>query len=240
MEMVFRNIRMVFVAPLFTGVLCSLLACAIIGAANGYFTMPKSGASSEREQEENEIDDEFLFGKAGEVPDLVLEYFRNIDYRDWVTDFFTGISKNREIAEVILYNCNINNVSPSLVFALCWEESRFNPNAVNRHNRDGSIDCGLFQLNNHSFPNLDAVAFFNIYANSRNAIEYLRKCIDLGGSEISALAMYNAGEGRVKSTGTPHVTLNYISRILENRARIDRRFLLRLNEEEARLEGKEQ
>jgi hypothetical protein len=227
---------MVFVAPLFTGVLLSLFVCAVIGAANGYFTMPRSGIADEGDLKETEFEDDFLFGVSEDDPIVILEYFRKTEYRAWVTDFFTSICKNREIAEVILYNCNNYNVSPSLAFALCWEESRFNPNAVNRHNRDGSIDRGLFQLNNHSFPNLEASAFFNIYANSRNAIEYLRQCLDLGGSEISALAMYNAGEGRVKSTGAPHVTLNYINRILENSARIDRRFLLRLNEEEARIE----
>ncbi|MDR0319909.1 MAG: lytic transglycosylase domain-containing protein [Treponema sp.] len=218
-----------------------MFLCAVIGAANGYFVMPQSGSASDKDRNETEIENEFLFGAAEDVPDLVLEYFRDIEYRDWVTEFFASICSNRDIAEAILYNCNNNNVSPSLAFALCWEESRFNPNAVNRHNRDGSIDRGLFQLNSNSFPNLDNSAFFNIYANSRNAIEHLRQCMDLGGSEISALAMYNAGEGRVKSTGTPHVTLNYISRILENRARIDRRFHSRLiSEEEARLQKNEQ
>jgi hypothetical protein len=44
--------------------------------------------------------------------------------------------------------------------------------------------------------------------------------------------MYNAGTGRVRSTGAPHVTLNYINRILDNRQRLEDRFHSRLNREE--------
>ena len=57
-----------------------------------------------------------------------------------------------------------------------------------------------------------------------------------GANEISALAMYNAGTGRVRSTGAPEVTLNYVSRILENRRKIESRFLsMLIREEEARM-----
>jgi len=48
--------------------------------------------------------------------------------------------------------------------------------------------------------------------------------------------MYNAGTGRIKTTGAPEATLKYISRILENRKKIESRFHARLiKEEEIRL-----
>jgi hypothetical protein len=110
---------------------------------------------------------------------------------------------------------------------------------MNRHNRDGSIDRGLFQLNNRSFPNLENSAFFDIKSNARYGISHLRHCLDSGGSEISALAMYNAGAGRVSTSGAPKVTLDYISRILENRGRLESRFhAMLIKEEEDRMAEK--
>jgi len=50
---------------------------------------------------------------------------------------------------------------------------------------------------------------------------HLRYCLDVGGSEIAALAMYNAGTNRVNSSGTPRSTLDYVSRIMENRWKIE-------------------
>jgi len=228
---------MEFAAPLFTGVFCSLFLCAVIAAPLGYFRMPITPAAVESEAEEDDI--MLLFSASEDVPDPVLEYFRNEEYREWVIDFFTGLCSNREIAEAVLGNSDEFDVPPALAFALCWEESRFNPNAVNRQNRDGSVDRGLFQLNNRSFPNLDLLMFYSVDSNARSGIGHLRQCLDSGGSEISALAMYNAGTGRVKSTGAPEVTLNYISRILENRRKIESRFHSRLiREEESRMTEK--
>jgi hypothetical protein len=66
-------------------------------------------------------------------------------------------------------------------------------------------------------------------------MSHLRHCLDTGGTEIAALAMYNAGANRVRNTGTPKTTLDYISRILENRRRIESRFLEREAQFQAQL-----
>ena len=233
-EISFRRIKLEFVLPLFTGFLFSLFICSFIGLSYGYFTKPaEPEVIAEIIEEEEDI---FLFSVSEKVPDLVLEYYRNPEFQKWVIDFFTNISLNSEIAEAILLNADRYNVSPALAFALCWEESRFNPHAINRGNRDGSVDRGLFQLNNRSFPNLETSAFYQIEINARNGISHLHHCLNSGGTEISALAMYNAGTGRVRSTGAPHVTLNYVSRILENRQKIESRFHSKLiREEETRM-----
>ena len=233
METSFSKIDIKFVIPLFTGVLCSLLVCAIIGVSSGYL---KKSASAEIIEDEEEEDFSALFAPSENISDSVLEYYRKPEYKEWVIDFFAAICSNREIAWAILDSSDEFDIPPALAFALCWEESRFNPNAVNRRNRDGSVDRGLFQLNNRSFPHVDVSTFYGINSNARYGIGHLRYCLNMGGSEISALAMYNAGAGRVRATGAPEVTLNYISRILENRGKIESRFHSKLiKEEENRL-----
>jgi len=233
----FREIKMELVIPLFAGVLFSIFLCGIIGFHNGSYQISReeSEAAVIIKAEEDDDEGNFLLTQV-KYQDPVLEYFRNPEYQEWVIDFFYSICSNREIVLAILENADKFNIPPALAFALSWEESRFNPNAVNRYNRDGSIDRGLFQLNNRSFPNLEIPVFFDIEINAYYGLGYLRHCLDSGGTEVSALAMYNAGAGRVRSSGAPEVTLNYISRILENRQRIESRFHARLiKEEETRL-----
>jgi soluble lytic murein transglycosylase-like protein len=212
-----------------------MILCALIGNYSGYFEKIAPVSIIEEDDADDE-DYSALFAPSENIPDSVLEYYRNSEYKEWVIDFFTAICSNREIAWAILDCSDEFDIPPALAFALCWEESRFNPNAVNRQNRNGSVDRGLFQLNNRSFPHLDISSFYNINSNARYGIGHLRYCLNAGGSEISALAMYNAGAGRVRSTGAPEVTLNYTSRILENRRKIESRFHSRLiKEEEKRL-----
>lgn len=224
--------------PLFAGVLCSLFLCAVIGNVWGVYKIPeKPQAAIEIEIEGREEDEgNFLLAASENFQDPVLEYYRNPEYAEWVINFFAGICSNRDVAMAVLNNADKFEVSPTLALALSWEESRFNPNAINRYNRDGSIDRGLFQLNSRSFPNLDVQLFFNVNTNAYYGIAHLRYCLDSGGSEISALAMYNAGTGRVRNTGAPKVTLDYISRILENQSKIESRFhAMLIKEEENRL-----
>jgi len=232
----FRDERTEVLIPLFAGVLSSLFFCAGIAVSCGDVFKPGKPAAAVVTRIEEEADDEFFLSAFEIKNDSVLEYFRDPEYKKWVTDFFTSLCSSREIAQAILDNADEFDVPPALAFALSWEESRFNPRAISRPNRDGSVDRGLFQLNSRSFPDLDNAAFFDIKSNARYGVGHLRHCINSADSEISALAMYNAGTGRVRSTGAPEVTLNYISRILENRRKIESRFHARLiREEEKRL-----
>jgi len=223
--------------PLFIGVFCTLFFCVFIGISYGFFPKSESRAADVKEKEE---DYSSLFLTSDKIPDLVLESYRKSEYKEWVIDFFTSICSVKEIAQAILDSSDEFDVPPALAFALCWEESRFVPYAINRQNRNGTIDRGLFQLNNRSFPHLDVYAYYNIQINSRYGIGYLRECLNFGDTEISALAMYNAGSGRVRTTGAPEVTLNYVARILENRRKIEALFHSRMiREEEKRMLAEE-
>ncbi|MDR1177809.1 MAG: lytic transglycosylase domain-containing protein [Spirochaetaceae bacterium] len=156
--------------------------------------------------------------------DAVLELYGNEPFREKVVAFFGSITGSQEIAGQVLSQAWALNISPSLVFALIWEESLFNPRAMNR-NTNNSIDRGLFQLNSASFPSLTPEDFFNITVNIRYGLAHLKMCLDQGRSEVAALAMYNAGLNRVRSGGTPERTLNYINRILGYRQGIEKLFL---------------
>jgi hypothetical protein len=215
--------------PVFTGVIGSLFVCALI-AAHG----PGKLARSRTVQTENagtperpDLQADFSVREVLSPPpedNSILELYRSPASRDRVVAFFAALCGSRNIAAVILANAEAFDISPSLAFALCWEESRYEPMAVNRKNRDESIDRGLFQLNNRSFPNIAVSDFFNPSINAWYGMGHLRLCLDTGGTEIAGLAMYNAGTGRVRNTGAPKHTLDYIHRILERRARIDESF----------------
>jgi soluble lytic murein transglycosylase-like protein len=97
---------------------------------------------------------------------------------------------------------------------------------VNRRNRNRSVDRGLFQLNDGSFPKLTETDFFNPRVNAYYGMAHLRWCLDFGGSEVAGLAMYNAGVNRVNGGTTPRQTLDHVARIMEFRKGIEALFQL--------------
>ncbi|QEN09315.1 lytic transglycosylase domain-containing protein [Oceanispirochaeta crateris] len=134
-------------------------------------------------------------------------------------EYFTIVTGNRKIAKTIYDEAVKYNISPELAFALVFSESGFDPNAVNVN--DNSVDRGLFQLNSKSFPNLKEADFFKPEINIPLGIAYLRYCLDMGGNEVAALAMYNAGPNRVKDSRTPKMTLDYIAKIQDLRISLE-------------------
>jgi len=218
------------IVPVFFGCLGSLIICASMMMRQPRYArgdvMENQGLSHQAAENESAISEKahFFARTKPEHQDYILELYRNPQAQVRVIAFFADICASLEIAEIILSNADSFDISPALAVALAWEESHLDPRAVNTKNRDESVDRGLFQLNNRSFPRLEIQAFFNPHVNARFGLGHLRHCLDVGGSEIAALAMYNAGASRVKSSGTPKTTLDYISRIMENRWEIENRF----------------
>jgi soluble lytic murein transglycosylase-like protein len=88
------------------------------------------------------------------------------------------------------------NVSPSLLSALVWQESRWNPQAISPK---GAI--GLAQLMPATARDL-GVNPADPVANLNGGARYLRYLLDLFDGDVErALAAYNAGPGRVRSAG---------------------------------------
>jgi hypothetical protein len=143
--------------------------------------------------------------------DSIADHYIDPVTRESVLAFFTSITESRDIAEAILDNSVEFGVPASLSFALAYEESQFHPRAIHRNAE--SVDRGLFQLNSRTFPLLSIEDFYNPAVNAREGISHLGYCLSEGGNTVAALAIYNAGLGRVSKGGTPRKTLDYIARI---------------------------
>lgn len=161
--------------------------------------------------------------------DIGLELYRSLQSRAAVMCFYTSIVGDTDIALAILEYADKNSIPLSLAFSLAYAESRYCITAVNQ-NKNDSIDRGLFQLNNRSFPQLQEQEFFNPYISAKYGMSHLRFCIDTAGNEIAGLAMYNAGSNKVKRNGTPQHTLNYVSIIMNYREGLDELFRTQVSE----------
>ncbi len=104
------------------------------------------------------------------------------------------------------------DLSPSLIEALVWQESRWNANAVSPKGARG-----LAQLMPGTARQL-GVDSDNPYTNLEGGARYLREQLDrFGGDLEKALAAYNAGPGRVeRAKGVPQIreTQEYVAAIM--------------------------
>ena len=155
--------------------------------------------------------------------DKGLELYRNPLTRVAVEWFYLRVTGNREVTMAILDAANREDIPLSLAFALCYTESRFNRAARNT-NVNGSIDRGLFQLNDRSFPHLGNEDFYNPETSAKFGMSHLRYCLSVADNETTAIAMYNAGISRVRNDRTPASTLRYVGRIASYRANLESRF----------------
>ena len=208
-----------FCILLFFGSCCFF---AIVFSGNGKAPSLPDDAET-RPVREGEAELAFPVLNSEEEQDLILLSYRDETFRDDVLLFFQDMTSSREVAEAILSNASNYDVAPALAFSLCFEESRYNPRALNR-NKNQTVDRGLFQLNNASFPKLKIEDFYDANVNASHGISHLRWCLNTAGTEIAALAIYNAGETRVRSVGTPKSTLDYVSRILKRQRQIEEHF----------------
>ncbi len=154
--------------------------------------------------------------------DHISAYYQDPETQAITRAFFESLTGDIRIAEAILEQSIKRNVSPALAFALAYEESAFNPRAFNRN--ASSVDRGVFQLNSLSFPSLGIEEFYDIETNVRLGLAHLEFCLESGGNDVAALAVYNAGLGRVNKGGTPKRTLNYIYKITGSRDRLEALF----------------
>ncbi|HEY9054814.1 MAG TPA: transglycosylase SLT domain-containing protein [Rectinemataceae bacterium] len=143
--------------------------------------------------------------------DIISLYYKDLQTRPKVVDFFSALTKSKPVALAILESACKHRVPASLAFAIAYEESRFNPKALGKN--PGSVDRGLFQLNSITFPEMSETQAFDPEYNASEGMKYFRHVLDISGNEVAALAMYNAGRTRVSQKGAPVKTLDYISRV---------------------------
>lgn len=166
---------------------------------------------------------EVTLSKLTDDTDDGLKLYRQPLSRSAVEWFYFQITGDRNVTQAILVEAEKNDISLSLAFALAHTESNYNAKATNR-NSNSTIDRGLFQLNSNTFPALSEEDFFDPFVSSKYGMSHLKFCLSSAGNEVSALAMYNAGTGRVRSNKTPQSTLNYVGKIMSYQKMIDQLF----------------
>ena len=160
------------------------------------------------------------FPTKSDANDALLALYRHDQFRPLVIDYYANLTKDRGVALAILETCDELEVDPSLAFAMAWNESRFNPKAVNFN--ANSSDRGLFQLNSRTFTRLDRKTLFDPKSNARLGLKYYKMALGRLGSEAKALGYYNSGIGLLTDRTLPRSTQAYVKRVLEDRDRMDR------------------
>jgi soluble lytic murein transglycosylase-like protein len=89
-------------------------------------------------------------------------------------------------ASVTKWAAYYDNIPQDIAVRLAWEESRWNPRAVNR-NENGSTDYGLYQLNSYFFP------MTTIDENIEFGLRHLAEAYKAKGSWKMAVVAFNAG-----------------------------------------------
>ena len=118
----------------------------------------------------------------------------------------------QQYSAALTFAANSANISPSLLAALVWQESRWDAKAVSRK---GAV--GLTQLMPGTARDL-GVNPTDPLANLLGGARYLRQLLDqFDGDVEKALAAYNAGPARVRNAGgIPAIaeTRNYVASIV--------------------------
>lgn len=221
-------------------IMTSILILILLAIALGiYILLPNNSNTITPEQnaiitqiiEETE-EEEFTFPeffsevsleRLADESDTGLALYRQPLSRSAVEWFYFQICGDRDVAQAILAEADNNDIPLSLAFSLAHTESNYNTNAVNK-NSNTTVDRGLFQLNSNSFPALSEADFFDPFVSSKYGMSHLKFCLNSAGNEVSALAMYNAGTGRVRSNKTPQTTLNYVGKIIAYQKILDQLF----------------
>lgn len=119
-------------------------------------------------------------------------------------------------------NLAIKHHIPVYYFAkLIYEESRYNPRAVNRSNSNGTVDYGIAQLNSQYIDDFaykygyDFIDPFEPYTALEVAAVHLHTLYNTTRSWKRALAAYNCGIGNVLRGTIPDSTLDYVERIMK-------------------------
>ena len=221
---------------IFTSIMVLLLLAVALGI---YILLPNSTNTITPEQNaiitqiiEETTEDEFTFPefftevsleRLADETDTGLALYRQPLSRSAVEWFYFQICGDRDVTQAILAEADKNDIPLSLAFSLAHTESNYNTNAVNK-NTNSTVDRGLFQLNSGSFPGLTEADFFDPFVSSKYGMSHLKFCLSSAGNEVSALAMYNAGTGRVRSNKTPQTTLNYVGKIISYQKILDQLF----------------
>lgn len=134
-------------------------------------------------------------------------------------DFVDG-----KIAYYVEMMCRELGIDPDLAFAILMVENpQFDPEAINR-NRNGTIDCGLFQLNDKYLWS-DFIGYwikdveldpFNWKHNAYIALHHLKYLQDKLKITDEIIMAYNCGTSAVMNDCIPESTRGYLVKVKNN------------------------
>ena len=140
-----------------------------------------------------------------------------------VINFYNEFVGNEHITRTILYSGLADHIPINMLFASAWQESSFNPIAINKNKRIGkrpeSYDVSLFQLNTLSFPDYSIEDLKNIELNCKLATDKLRHNYEQYGNWEESIIAWNAGNTNcVYNTSIKHLVRVYYYKELLDRS----------------------
>lgn len=140
---------------------------------------------------------------------------KDIDFYLIALGFYNEETKNPEVTKKIIDNAIEFEIPINIAFALAFVESTYNINAINDNGT--SIDFGLLQLNNKTFPN---AINYTIEQNIEEGFNYLKNIKEEFNSWEISFILYNAG--LIKNVGNH--SLQHMKKIIEKEKELDEKF----------------
>lgn len=119
-----------------------------------------------------------------------------------------------------------HGIDPWLLYAIGYTESRHNPNAINRANKNSTRDVGLMQINSSWLPTLrqygiSEANLYNACASTYIGAWIMAKNFKRYGYSWEAIAAYNVGS--LNTPGRQKVGRAYAERVYANYAMLTQR-----------------
>ena len=132
----------------------------------------------------------------------------------------------KELSNYICDMCDELELDSDLVVAILMKENpEFNPDAISRPNQNGTLDLGMFQLNDYflwtSFKNrywFDNIELnpFNWKHNTYIAVHHIKYLQDKFKIQDDVIMAYNGGEGNVMNGTVKPITKAYLANVKNN------------------------
>lgn len=153
----------------------------------------------------------------------VVDWYRNNDLSEYenILAFYDGFTHDRKVTIAIVERCLSKEIPIHQGLALAWWESNFDPNKKT-YAPNGTIDRGLFQLNNGHRKSWKITDFYDIDKNSEEGLSYLAYCnsLDEDFDELGCVA-YNGGTSVLKTHKVQFTTLIHLIEVKRKEKKLD-------------------
>lgn len=154
-----------------------------------------------------------------EINQLVMD-----SWGDWGFDvlaFYAEETGDSSIARHIIIQALAYEVPLNIAFSLAKHESEYFPDAINGDkNKNGSVDYGIFQLNNRTFPNYTKKELLDPLTNCHLGVWYLKHRSREYDTWEEAIMAYNSGYAERMN----YNSFKHMLRIMDYERDLDKRF----------------